>query len=158
MMIKILQNKDYIEFKETIRKLLSESYYNNFNISKKLSNEISNEKISQLDEYIQTEKAILLGAVKKNKLIGFIWVYKHEYFGEHRLHVNQVVIDVENRKEGIGEKLILEIEKFAKQLDIKVIDLFVTDSNNSAIKLYEKLGFKTKRRYLEKKIWEETKC
>ena len=152
MMIKKLQHEDYIKFKTSIQKLVSVSYYNNFNISQRLSNEISNEKINQLEEYIKNEKAILIGAVKENKLIGLIWVYEHDYFGELRLHVNQVIVDVDHRKEGIGEKLILEVEKITKQLDIKVIDLFLTNSNYSAIKMYEKLGFKTERRYLKKDI------
>jgi len=77
-------------------------------------------------------------------------IYKHEYFGETRMHINQIIVDKEYKRKGIGKRLLEEAEKKAKELGIKVIDLFVSEKNAEAVNFYEKTGFVTERRYLKK--------
>ena len=83
-------------------------------------------------------------------LVGFVWCYIHDYFGEKRLHVNQIVIDKDFRGQGIAKKLLAQTEKYADKLNIKTIDLFVTEGNITAVKMYEDLGYVTERRYLKR--------
>ena len=49
-------------------------------------------------------------------------------------------------------ELLNETEKYAMEMDVKTIDLFVTEENLAAVKMYEDLGYITERRYLKKII------
>jgi len=82
MTIKTLQYDDFMLYRERIRDLLVQIYDINFDVSHDYSINESNKKINLLDEYIKTNQAVLIGAVDGEKLVGFIWIYKHEYFGE----------------------------------------------------------------------------
>lgn len=152
MQIKTLQHDEFIKSILVIKMLLKSSYKNNFNISEKLCNNIVETKIQELDEYIKSKKAILFGAFIKASLVGFIWLYVHDYYGEIRLHVNQIVIDKNFRGQGIAKGFLRETEKLATALKIETIDLFVSEENLAAVKMYENLGYVTERRYLKKKI------
>lgn len=152
MKIKILK---YDEFKlnfAIIQKLLKVSYMSNFKISEELCDYTIKIKVDELGEYIKLDKAILIGVFIKDSLIGFIWVYKHDYFGETRLHINQLVVDEGFRGRGIAKKLLTEVEKLTSGLNAQTLDLFVSEENYAAIKMYEDLGYVTERRYLKKKI------
>ena len=83
---------------------------------------------------------------------GFIWIYKHEYFDELRLHVNQVIVESNYKKMGLGKSLMNEAEKLAVGLGLKTIDLFVSENNSVALNMYAQLGFVTERRYLKKNL------
>lgn len=124
----------------------------NFKISEELCDYTIKIKVDELGEYIKLDKAILIGVFIKDSLIGFIWVYKHDYFGETRLHINQLVVDEGFRGRGIAKKLLTEVEKLTSGLNAQTLDLFVSEENYAAIKMYEDLGYVTERRYLKKKI------
>ena len=57
-------------------------------------------------------------------------------------HIMSIAIDLKWRRKGIGKSLMLEIMDKVKKLGVREIHLEVKESNNSAIELYEKLGFK----------------
>jgi len=54
------------------------------------------------------------------------------------MHINQIIVDKEYKRKGIGKRLLEEAEKKAKELGIKVIDLFVSEKNAEAVNFYEK--------------------
>lgn len=137
-------------YKFKILKLLVDTYVINFGISVSEANAICLVKVNELYSYIGDEEAIVIGAIKDNELVAFIWLYTHDYFGEKRLHVNQIVVDNDFRGNKIGKYLINEAEKYALQIGINTIDLFVSEINETALKLYNGLGFKTERRYMKK--------
>lgn len=69
-----------------------------------------------------------------NKIIGYIY-YSDIY---ERIEINQFEIDIFHRNCGKGQKLL---KKLIEIVD-KSITLEVKEDNISAIKVYEKLGFK----------------
>ncbi len=152
MEIKTLQHDDFLKNIIALKDLLISSYESNFNISRELCNATVESKIQELDQYVKDQKAALLGVFNDATLVGFVWCYIHDYFGEMRLHVNQIVIDKDFRGQGIAKKLLAETEKYAAELNIKTIDLFVTEENIAAVLMYEDLGYVTERRYLKKNI------
>lgn len=139
-------------YKDKICLLLINSYMVNFDLSLEQSRVLSEEKFSLLESYIKEEKATLFGVVDSNELIGFIWLHKHTFFEEERLHVNQIVIDYQYRGKGIAKKLIKEAEDLALREGLSAIDLFVSENNVNALEMYKKLGFETERRYMKKKM------
>lgn len=59
-----------------------------------------------------------------------------------QLEITNIVVKKDFRKNGIGNKLLLELINIAKESNKKEIILEVNSNNLSAIKLYEKNGFK----------------
>lgn len=152
MEIKILQHDDFFENITALKDLLISSYETNFNISRELCSVTVDSKIQELGQYVKLQKATLFGAFNEGELVGFVWCYVHDYFDEKRLHINQIVIDKNYRAQGIAKKLLTQTEKHATDLNIKTIDLFVTEGNIAAEMMYEDLGYVTERRYLKKSI------
>ncbi|WP_071392704.1 GNAT family N-acetyltransferase [Bacillus tuaregi] len=150
MIIKELKIDDFQADKVTILELLIETYVTNLNISKEQSTSLCTEKINLIPDYINQQNAILIGAYEGEILAGFLWLYKHNYFGEMRLHINQIIVDERFRGKKVGSQLMKEAERVARQYDIKIIDLFVSETNLQAINMYDSIGYITERRYMKK--------
>lgn len=148
--IKELKIEDFLADKVAILELLIEIYVTNLNISKEQSTRICTEKIKLIPDYINQQNAILIGAYEDKKLAGFLWLYKHNYFGEMRLHINQIIVDKEYRGKKVGNQLMKEAERVAKHYKIRTIDLFVSEANLKAISMYDSIGYTTERRYMKK--------
>ena len=54
-----------------------------------------------------------------------------------------IVVKKDKRHQGIGQKLLQELFKLAKEIGLVKINLEVNINNTSAINLYEKFGFKS---------------
>ena len=54
----------------------------------------------------------------------------------------------ESRRKGIGKLLIEEVKKQARENDYNKIELNCWEFNESAMKFYESIGFKTQRRIM----------
>lgn len=152
MEIRQLLIRDYQKYKSEIMTMMKEIYSNNFNISSHELNKISNEKTKNLEKYIDDGSAILIGCINDNKLIAFAWLYVHEFFDEKRIHINQIAVNSSFNGKGIGKKLMIKIEEEAIRRGVDVIDLFVMESNEVAMKMYEGLSFETEKRYMIKKL------
>ena len=140
---------------------LLEEYKNDFLNYIKLvldKNEIISDKNSinqifnNMKNFIKDKSAIIIGAFKQNRLLGFIWGYKITVYNEKRIHINYFIVNELYRKKGIGSKLIESLYKKAKNDKILKIELMVTSNNEEAIKFYQNQGFNEERVKLCKKI------
>jgi ribosomal-protein-alanine N-acetyltransferase len=85
------------------------------------------------------------------KRIGFI-EYDHVV---DEFQILDVLIDHAYRRKGHALKAFADLEKKAKDLNIKKMILEVREGNEAAIKLYEKLNFKKtglRKKYYENKV------
>lgn len=109
--------------------------------------EISNILTSDFDDFwnasiLETElknpfsKYII--AKINNQIVGFAGVIDTV----DQLEITNIVVKKDFRKKGIGNKLLLELINIAKKSNKNEIILEVNSNNLSAIKLYEKNGFK----------------
>jgi len=87
----------------------------------------------------------IFGAFDDENLIGIVGFDRMERRrARHRGEVVQVYVDSNHRGQNLGEKLIRGVVEYAFTLDgIEQVQLSVVVSNKRAIKLYEKVGFKT---------------
>ena len=92
-----------------------------------------------------SQNHFMFGAFDNEKLIGIAGFDRMERQRDcHRGEVVQVYVDSNYRGQDIGEKLLRRVLEYAFTLDgIEQAQLSVIASNRTAIKLYEKLGFKT---------------
>ncbi|MCF2139004.1 MAG: GNAT family N-acetyltransferase [Candidatus Lokiarchaeota archaeon] len=65
-------------------------------------------------------------------------------------YIMNIVVIEEYRRQGIGEKIMRSIIAYLKKHNISVATLHATDIGKS---LYQKLGFKLRNDYMEKRDW-----
>jgi len=67
------------------------------------------------------------------------------YFGYlhilDELHILNVAVDPDHREQGVGKRLMARMLEEARALSVRAITLEVRESNQSAIRLYERAGF-----------------
>lgn len=81
-------------------------------------------------------------ALADDKVIGMIGLLRDKGFcGNHRGHIISFWVQPTYRGQGIGKKLIQNLQDFAQLRGIRKLYLHVTTTQESAIKLYESLGF-----------------
>lgn len=68
-------------------------------------------------------------------------VKREEKYKTKELYVEYIVVDDEFRKRGIGTELMKRFEAIALELKVRRIRLFVEQTKENAINLYEKRGF-----------------
>lgn len=109
--------------------------------------EIANNLTSDFDEFWNS--SILESEIKNpfsqyiiakinREIVGFAGVIDTV----DQLEITNIVVRKDFRKKGIGNELLTELIKLAKENDKEKITLEVNNTNLAAIKLYEKNGFK----------------
>jgi len=95
---------------------------------------------------LASERSLLLVAKNKNRLVGFVFANASRDFpldvSKFVGAVNDVYVLPQFRCKGIGKKLMVKCLNRMKALGMNVASLTVLMENKTAIKLYEKLGFK----------------
>lgn len=104
------------------------------------------------------EKCKIVVAVDSGRIIGYsifsIAPKKEALFmrGMDYLDIDEICIDKDHRRQGIASSIMKYIENYAKKIGIERIVLNMWEFNEEAHSFYEKSGFKTYRRYLERCI------
>jgi len=99
-------------------------------------------------------------AEENNNIIGLCIINIREIKNHHMFHdmtnieIENICIDEDYRKKGIGKILFEEVKKFAKEINAKNIELSVWKFNQDAINFYEKMGMKIRIIRMEYKIEE----
>jgi ribosomal protein S18 acetylase RimI-like enzyme len=98
----------------------------------------------------QNEAQIYVAFVKDNsKPIAFTLLYPKfsSVSAKKNWHIGDLYVEIDQRKKGIGEKLLNTALNFAKNEGANFISLNTATDNYSAQKLYENFGF-VKQQYL----------
>lgn len=97
---------------------------------------------------------VILVAADSTGLGGFIWLAVEEEWGGmgFRGEVAALYVRPEQRGKGLGRELMAEGERILQQYGCRRVHLMVTQSNESAVRLYEELGYKVTRLQMEKSI------
>jgi len=99
------------------------------------------------ETYIENDSLehVMFGAFDEQRLIGITGFNRMaRQRAMHRGELVQVYVDSSYRGQNIGEKLIRRALEYAFGLDgIEQVQLSVIAGNQTAIKLYEKIGFRT---------------
>lgn len=143
MEIRLLCDKDFIIYKNSIANLLEQNYRISFPKIDFESNYFYEKTLKMFDYYKQDKARIFLCI--DGTLCGFVWICENFYMNEKRLHINELVVDEKYRNLGIGTKLINKVFEFAKQNKISKVDLYVTADNCNAVEFYKRKGFEIER-------------
>ena len=96
--------------------------------------------VNSLRYEIDNKEAILKVAIRDSKIIGYMCIRTLLDI----THVMKITVIPEFRRNGIGSALLIEsLKKLRSQKsDVKHVTLEVRESNNAAIELYSKIGFR----------------
>lgn len=104
--------------------------------------------IESAEKYIQArldsnESVIFVALSDNGNPVGFTQLYP--LYSSIRVVknwlLNDLYVDKEYRKQGIGEKLIQTAMDFARQNNARLVELSTANDNYTAQSLYEKIGF-----------------
>ncbi len=105
---------------------------------------------SFLQERIGRHEATVFLAFENDKAVGFTLVYPT--FSSVRLSkiliLNDLYVEKEQRKNGIGEKLIQKVIELAQLSNADLVRLRTANDNYIAQGLYEKLNFKRDEKFV----------
>ena len=90
----------------------------------------------------KTENEFWFVAEVEGKVIGMIALNKYPHHNKYHSGTFTIMINPTYHKMGIGKRLMEEVIKLSdNELKLKRVELTVFESNDNAIKLYEKFGF-----------------
>lgn len=107
---------------------------------------------------LSNSNTIYLIAELENEIVGICFsqikeISNNKIMKNRRiLHIENICVDEDHQKKGIGKKLYNQIVELAKEKNIDNIELMVWGFNENAIKFYENLGMNIKNLKFEQKI------
>ena len=75
--------------------------------------------------------------IHESKVIGGLMSLRHS----GALEITSIVVLAENRRTGIGEKLVKEVMSFAERREIREVFFHTQPTNHAAIHLFARFGF-----------------
>lgn len=110
------------------------------------SQEMESKSIKDFEDHLDglNSRDFFVGAFINDELVGVAALYHQKYLKlAHKSELGSVYVKPEHRNKGIATILIREIIDRAKKAgDVLHIGLSVCTTNESALKVYERLGFK----------------
>jgi len=100
--------------------------------------------LDDFNSIVNSERSILIGAFDNNNLVGILTLVIVQIPTSKNGRIEDVVVDINHRGKGIGEKLTFEAIKLGKELNISKLFLTSNPKRIEANKLYQKMGFKPK--------------
>jgi ribosomal protein S18 acetylase RimI-like enzyme len=74
---------------------------------------------------------------------GVVWWFEDRGGSVPRAFIYHIIIDEQMRRRGYGSAALVEVAEQARRLGMSSVDLHVAAHNLEAIRVYERLGFKT---------------
>lgn len=98
--------------------------------------------VNQISEMIEMNDFKMIGAFLDDKLVGVCgyWVLRMLYCGRY-IQLSSFIVDEEKRGEGIGKRILQEIEKIGKKLSCEKVILDSFTENKKSHALYYREGF-----------------
>ena len=93
-----------------------------------------------LDHYFDDNENVIFLAESDNEVIGFISVEVHREEREY-IYIDDFSVSENYRRNGIGNTLLSEAEKYGISKNVSGCCLHVEKSNERAFKFYEKNGY-----------------
>lgn len=91
-------------------------------------------------------KAMLNGyisrLVENNKIVGMGWIFPRQTLLRKQAIVEDMIVDQARRGQGLGEKILRDLIKWAEGEGVEVVELTTNPRRIAANNLYQKVGFK----------------
>jgi len=95
----------------------------------------------QIASLLKNPNSINLLALMDCEIVGFLIALIYEQETQKIGHIYTLDVAVKARKQGVGLKLLTELEQILREKEVKVCYLEVKVDNSAALRLYRKLGY-----------------
>lgn len=136
---------DIKRYLEQIIDMQLENTYKFHYPDRKSNRDYVKKKILELEEHLQKDNTYFIGAIKGDKLYGYIWGYESIFIDEKRMNINSLFVDEMVRKAGLGKKLMNEIKRISTNRGCHSIGTHYAAFNKSAGEFYLNNGFEVTR-------------
>jgi ribosomal protein S18 acetylase RimI-like enzyme len=139
-----------------IRLCTDDDYTSVFELLKQLwpNEQLNNEMLKVVyKNALKSDMQKLIVGLIDNKIIGFcsLTIKNNLWLSGNLGHIDELIVDRNLRKQGIGKNLMAEITKMAKENNCKRIELDSAFHRKEAHQFYKNIGFEN-RAYLFSKI------
>lgn len=123
-----------------------------------LDKEYKEKAVNELLKHIKEKKGRIFIAKYNNKIAGYIAGHVVPYkkrLGAHRCkngYIEELFIYEKYRRMGVGENLLVEMEKFFRDKKCDTLDLHAMAMNEKALKFYKKQGLENRSLFLSKAL------
>ncbi len=91
-------------------------------------------------------KAMLEGYISRveegGKLVGMGWIFPRQTLLRRQAVVEDMIVDESQRGRGLGEKILIDLLRWAKREGVEMVELTTNPKRLAANALYQKVGFK----------------
>lgn len=110
-------------------------------------------KIDSMLAHMQDGSAKVYGCLQEGALLGYLWAYRISFRDEDRVYVSEVHVAESQRGAGIGRLLLAAVEEDARTMEgVTALYLHTEATNEGAIRLYEKEGYRLERVQMRKAL------
>lgn len=155
---KIIIRKAEISDFQDVHKLIMQVHKLHVNERNDIYKDVDPMNFDEFKTELSNSNNIYLIAEFKNEIVGICFsqikeISNNKIMKDRKiLHIENICIDENHQKKGIGKKLYEQIVQLAKEKNIDNIELMVWGFNENAINFYNNLGMNIKNLRFEQKI------
>ena len=155
---KIIIRKAEISDFQGVHKLIMQVHKLHVNERNDIYKDVDPMNFDEFKTELSNSNNIYLIAEFKNEIVGICFsqikeISNNKIMKDRKiLHIENICVDENHQKKGIGKKLYKQIVQLAKEKNIDNIELMVWGFNENAIKFYKNLGMNIKNLKFEQKI------
>ncbi len=139
-MIRVIRESEAEDFLALCRKIDAETKFMMFESGERTAT--VEEQREEIKDVLSRDNQTILVAEEDGQLIGYVAAYGGRYKrNRHNVYIITGILQ-DFTSQGIGTRLFTELERWAKENDIRRLELTVMANNKTAIALYKKMGFK----------------
>ena len=155
---KIIIRKAEISDFQGVHKLIMQVHKLHVNERNDIYKDVDPMNFDEFKTELSNSNNIYLIAEFKNEIVGICFsqikeISNNKIMKDRKiLHIENICVDENHQKKGIGKKLYKQIVQLAKEKNIDNIELRVWGFNKNAINFYKNLGMNIKNLKFEQKI------
>ncbi len=139
MKIRSVTVSDVITQREAFALLFRQCLEGNYAVSD--MDALVEKKLESLLSHLNAKDAIVLGAFENEELLGFTWAYPFTRVEEPVMHIAYTSVLPGCQGQGIGAKLTLELEGYARAGGVKRLEMYVSKENEPSIAMHKRIGY-----------------
>lgn len=153
----IIRKPETVDF-QGVHKLMMQVHKLHINERNDIYKDVDPINFDEFKNELSNSNNIYLIAEFKNEIVGICFsqikeISNNKIMKDRKiLHIENICVDKNYQKKGIGKKLYEQIVQLAKERNIDNIELLVWGFNENAINFYKNLGMNIKNLRFEQKI------
>ena len=134
--VHILTLHELDRHRSDIQDMLEENMYKFHYPEAKVDHAYIAQRFEDLKGHVANGNTYVIGALRREKLLGFIWVYTRPFANHRRMIVNALFIAEPHRGQGLGRRLMHSAEALAVECGCQAMSTHYAIHNKTAEAFY----------------------